>query len=144
MGGGWGNHPLHKNHNNLKRKRSTGGKIMLPRYKPLKGELWRRKWQPTPVVLLGEPHGQRSLEGCSPWGHKESDTAGWQPGALGSRPGTAEWGSPVYDGGLCTLKSSVWCSFSGRLVTGRKQLGAPGYGLKDNSSSCLFGSITAR
>ena len=33
-----------------------------------------RKWQPTPVVLPGEPHGQRGLEGYSPWGHKESDT----------------------------------------------------------------------
>ena len=27
---------------------------------------WRRKWQPTPVFLLGESHGQRSLEGYSP------------------------------------------------------------------------------
>ena len=35
---------------------------------------WRRKWQPTPVFLLGESHGQRSLVGYSPWGHKESDT----------------------------------------------------------------------
>ena len=35
---------------------------------------WRRKWQPTPVLLLGEPHGQRSLVGYSPWGCKESDT----------------------------------------------------------------------
>ena len=35
---------------------------------------WRRKWQPTPVFLPGEPHGQRSLVGYSPWGHKESDT----------------------------------------------------------------------
>ena len=34
---------------------------------------WRRKWQPTPVSLLGEPHGQRSLMGYSPWDHKESD-----------------------------------------------------------------------
>ena len=34
---------------------------------------WRRKWQPTPVLLLGEPHGQRSLVGYSPWGCKESD-----------------------------------------------------------------------
>ena len=32
------------------------------------------RWQPTPVVLPGESHGQRSLEGYSPWGHKESDT----------------------------------------------------------------------
>ena len=34
---------------------------------------WRRKWQPTPVFLLGESHGQRSLVGYSPWGCKESD-----------------------------------------------------------------------
>ena len=33
----------------------------------------RRAWQPTPVFLPGESHGQRSLEGYSPWGHKESD-----------------------------------------------------------------------
>ena len=35
---------------------------------------WRRKWQPTPVFLPGESHGQRSLVGYSPRGHKESDT----------------------------------------------------------------------
>ena len=34
----------------------------------------RRKWQPTPVFLPGKSHGQRSLVGYSPWGHKESDT----------------------------------------------------------------------
>ena len=34
----------------------------------------RRAWQPTPVSLPGEPRGQRSLRGCSPWGHRESDT----------------------------------------------------------------------
>ena len=28
---------------------------------------WRRKWQPTPVFLPGESHGQRSLTGYSPW-----------------------------------------------------------------------------
>jgi len=38
---------------------------------------WRRKWQPTPVFLFGESHGQRSLAGYSPWGHKESDTIEW-------------------------------------------------------------------
>ena len=36
---------------------------------------WKRVWQLTPVFLPGESHGQRSLEGCSPQGHKESDTA---------------------------------------------------------------------
>ena len=35
--------------------------------------LWRREWLPTPIFLLGESHGQRSLKGYSPWGHKESD-----------------------------------------------------------------------
>ena len=34
----------------------------------------RRECLPTPV-LPGEFHGQRSLVGCSPWGHKESDTS---------------------------------------------------------------------
>ena len=34
---------------------------------------WRRAWQPTPGVLPGESHGQRSLVGYSPWGHRESD-----------------------------------------------------------------------
>ena len=34
---------------------------------------WRRKWQPTPVLLPGKSHGQRSMVGYSPWGRKESD-----------------------------------------------------------------------
>ena len=32
-----------------------------------------REWLPTPVLLPGETHGQRSLMGYSPWGRKESD-----------------------------------------------------------------------
>ena len=36
---------------------------------------WRRAWQPTPVFLPGEFHGQRSLVGICSWGRKESDTA---------------------------------------------------------------------
>ena len=34
---------------------------------------WRRKRQPTPVFLPRKSHGQRSLEGVSPWGCRESD-----------------------------------------------------------------------
>ena len=34
----------------------------------------RRQWHPTPVLLPGKSHGRRSLVGCSPWGHEESDT----------------------------------------------------------------------
>ena len=42
-----------------------------------------RKWQPIPVFLPGESHGQGSLVGCRLWGHTQSDTteatylAGW-------------------------------------------------------------------
>jgi len=31
---------------------------------------WWRKWQPTPVLLPGEFHGERSLTGYSSWGRK--------------------------------------------------------------------------
>ena len=31
--------------------------------------LWRRQWQPTPILLPGKSHGWTSLVGCSPWGH---------------------------------------------------------------------------
>ena len=34
---------------------------------------WNRKWQPTPLFLPGEFHGQRSLVDPRSWGHKESD-----------------------------------------------------------------------
>ena len=36
--------------------------------------LWRRAWQPTPVFLPGEAHGQRSLVSYSPWDCRELDT----------------------------------------------------------------------
>ena len=32
-----------------------------------------KEWQPNPVFLPGESHGERSLVGYSPWGRKESD-----------------------------------------------------------------------
>ena len=35
---------------------------------------WRKEWQPTPVFLPGESHGQRSLAGYSSGDHIESDT----------------------------------------------------------------------
>ena len=36
-------------------------------------DIWRRRWHPTPVLLPGKSHGQRSLVGCGPWGREESD-----------------------------------------------------------------------
>ena len=45
------------------------------RFDPWFGKIsWRRKWQPTLVFLPGDFHGQRSLVGSSPWGHKESES----------------------------------------------------------------------
>ena len=45
-----------------------------PGFDPWVGKIsWRRKRQPTPVLLPGESHGRRSLVGYSPWGCKESD-----------------------------------------------------------------------
>ena len=42
-----------------------------PGFSPWVGKIpWRRKWQPTPVFLLGKSHGQRSLVDSSSWGHK--------------------------------------------------------------------------
>ena len=38
---------------------------------------WRREWQPTPVSLPGESHGQRSLASYSPWGRKNWNTTEW-------------------------------------------------------------------
>ena len=44
-------------------------------FNPRVGKIpWTRAQQPTPIFLPGESHGQRSLAGYSPWGHKESDT----------------------------------------------------------------------
>ena len=46
-----------------------------PRFDPCVRKIhWRRKWQPTPVLLPGKSLGWRSLIGYSPWCHKESDT----------------------------------------------------------------------
>ena len=38
---------------------------------------WRRKWQPTPVLLPGKFYGLRSLVGYCPWDRKESDMTEW-------------------------------------------------------------------
>ena len=59
----------------VKNPLTNAGDIKRCGFNPWVGKIpWRREWQPTPVVLPGESHGQRSLAGYSPWGHKESDT----------------------------------------------------------------------
>ena len=48
----------------------AGGRRIWVSYK----YFWRRRWHLIPELLPGKSHGQRSLEGCSPWGREESDT----------------------------------------------------------------------
>ena len=50
-------------------------KLRRCQFNPQVGKIIRRrKWQPTPVFLPGESHGQRSLVGYNSCSHKESDT----------------------------------------------------------------------
>ena len=44
---------------------------------PNKVTFWEGKQLPTPLFLPGESHGQRSLAGYSPQGHKELDMTEW-------------------------------------------------------------------
>ena len=53
------------------RPRACSVPCLTGRHKRLGFEPCRRKWQPTPVFLVGKFHGQRSLVGYSPRGHKE-------------------------------------------------------------------------
>ena len=46
----------------------TGPLLILFYFHSGKLQRWRRHWRPTPVLLPGNSHGRRSLEGCSPWG----------------------------------------------------------------------------
>ena len=69
-----------------KHKRSYVGWLFIYNSRTNKINLWsevrtvfkrhktQRQWYPTPVLLLGKSHGQRSLVGCCPWGREESDT----------------------------------------------------------------------
>ena len=51
--------------------------------------LWRRKWQPSLVFLPGRSHGQRSLAGYSPWGHRRvgHDWSNWHSLTVVKTPG---------------------------------------------------------
>ena len=62
-----------------------------PRFDPWVGKIpWRREWQPTPVFLPGEFHGERSLAGCSSDATEQLTLLAWkipwteEPGGLQS------------------------------------------------------------
>ena len=58
----------------VKNLRANAGDIRDVGFHTWVGKIpWRRAWQPTPVFLPGESHGQRSLVDYSPQGHKESE-----------------------------------------------------------------------
>ena len=96
------------------------------------GLFWRRQWQPTPVFLPGKSHGWRSLVGCSPWGHWESDTTGrlhfhFSLSCIGGRNGNPlqcsclenprdgeAWWVAVY--GVAQSQTQLKCLSSSRLV----------------------------
>ena len=70
---------------------------------------WRRKWQSTSVLLPGESHGQRSLVGYSPWGHKEWDTTEQLHFPLASQylQRVGSWLSKVHQIYICSAWISV-------------------------------------
>ena len=74
-------------------------------FEPWVGKIpWRRVWQPTPVFLPGEFHGQSSLAGYSPWGTKNRTCSLW--GFLVPQPGTEPGCSAViaWSPNLCTAR----------------------------------------
>ena len=82
--------------------------------------LWGRKWQPTPVFLPGESHGQRSLMGYSLWGlrvgHNWSDLAhiDWHACSLSSRRKSH---SPGSSNPQMTFNSSASLHWAPRLLS---------------------------
>ena len=97
------------------------------RFDPWVGKCpWRRKRQPTPLFLLGESLGQRSLMGYNPWGPKESAMTeqlkfslftGKQWGKKGHVTSVMTWYTGIYsvcrrvhtDASMCVcMLSRVW------------------------------------
>ena len=68
-----------RRHRNIPSSRieSSNGRVLFRKALHLHvfRDLWQ--WHPTPILLPGKSHGWRSLVGCSPWGHEESDTTEW-------------------------------------------------------------------
>ena len=105
-------------------------------FDPQAGKIpWSRKWQPSPVFLPGFSHGQRSLAGYSPWGHKESDTTEHAGMHCACKWEKSEWIKSAEDTSVSFLvlilySGSVWCYL----------FGEPGEG--DLGSLCTIFSIS--
>ena len=58
----------------VKNPPADAGDVRDVEFNPLVRKIpWRRAWQPPPVFLPGESHGQRGLAGYNPWGLQELD-----------------------------------------------------------------------
>ena len=62
---------------------------------------WKRKWQPTPVLLPGKSHGRRNLAGYTPWGHKR---VGHNLATKTTRATSGIW----VDEGIISHSSHLW------------------------------------
>ena len=110
----------------VKNPPASAGDIKRCRIDPWVGKIpWRRNWQPTPGFLPGESHGQRNLEGYSPWGCEESDTTEAANTFTSKKKG---WGklkimtpSTMHPGGPCSPgKSGLYT----RCLTADPKMGA--------------------
>ena len=108
--------------------------------------LWRRQWQPTPVLLPGKYHGWRSLIGCSPWGREELDTTEWlhfhfslsciregngnplQCSCLKNPRDGGAWGAAIF-GVAQSLAWLKWLSSSSSISISFIYLGVPVFGV---------------
>jgi len=74
------------------------------RFDPWVGKIpWRRAWQPTPVFLPGEFHGQRSLAGYGPQGRKESYMTEATYHACNKNRNKGEITSPIFGNKIFTI-----------------------------------------
>ena len=102
------------------------------RFSPWVGKMpWRRKWQPTPVFLLGESHGQRRLDGYSPPG-VELDPWQWEQRVITTGLQGASLGDAVdtdlNSGVLSRSLQSMNCRLPGSSAHGIIQARVLGWG----------------
>ena len=91
---------------------------------------WRKEWQPSPVFLPGEFHGQSSVVGYSPWCCKELGTTEWLTLSLFIIQRSTKWNKkktkkPHH---LLTLRYTKW-DFPGGLVVKNLPASAESMGL---------------
>ena len=127
------------------------------RFNPWIGKIsWGRKWQPTPVFLPGRSHGQRSLAGYSPWGHKESDKSHplsmhayltcsfLSPGSL-EQAGPRDSSSPGREEQRWHAGSTWGCGHWSQLPVGWREdyLGPDGSGISGHTCYCCLGTMSS-